>query len=182
MTLQAQEITCRKVARFCKVQQHSKPYAAAPYASPRRIHTHAALPQHGHNTISTGARTHGIQFPPATQLRLIFGTLTRSALECLAEHKQLRLIVDGQHTGTGNATEDVGTSTLEQRPDTFLGDDLASGIQGGLVFDSLLNVIVSQNVRLSEENTQWVNLLHQKSSSYAYGRCREGRKRYQHRW
>ena len=33
-------------------------------------------------------------------------------LEGLAEHEELGLVVDGQDTGTGNTTEDVGTSTL----------------------------------------------------------------------
>lgn len=47
------------------------------------------------------------------------------------------MIVDGQHTGTGNTTENVGTSTLEERLESLLGDDLATGIQGRLVLDSL---------------------------------------------
>jgi len=65
------------------------------------------------------------------------GCLTRSSLELLAEHNQLDLIVDGQDTGTGNTTEDVGTSSLEEGLDTFLGDDLASSIHGRLVLDGL---------------------------------------------
>jgi hypothetical protein len=47
------------------------------------------------------------------------------------------LIVDGQHTSTGDTTENVGTSTLEERPETFLGNDLATGIERGLVLDGL---------------------------------------------
>jgi hypothetical protein len=47
------------------------------------------------------------------------------------------LIVDGEHTSTSNTTENVGTSTLEQGPETFLGDDLATGIEGRLVLDGL---------------------------------------------
>lgn len=62
-------------------------------------------------------------------------------LKGLAEHEQLGLVVDREHTSTGNATKDVGTGTLEQRPSTLSGDDLTSGIEGGFVFDGLLNMI-----------------------------------------
>jgi hypothetical protein len=57
--------------------------------------------------------------------------------EGLAEEDQLHLIVDGQDTGTGNTTENVGTCTLEERLNTLLGDDLAGGIHGSLVLDGL---------------------------------------------
>jgi hypothetical protein len=63
--------------------------------------------------------------------------LTRSTLELLAEHDELHLVVDGEHTGTGNTTENVGTSTLEERLDTLGGNDLAGSIHGGLVLDGL---------------------------------------------
>jgi len=63
--------------------------------------------------------------------------LTRSTLEGLAEEDQLKLIVDRQDTGTGNTTEDVGTSTVEQRLDTVGGNDLAGSVEGGLVLDGL---------------------------------------------
>lgn len=63
--------------------------------------------------------------------------LTGSTLELLAEHDQLKLVVDGEHTSTGNTTEDVGTSTLEERLDTLLGDDLATSVDGALVLDGL---------------------------------------------
>jgi len=63
--------------------------------------------------------------------------LTRSTLELLAEHEELGLVVDGQDTGTGNTTENVGTSTLEERADTLSGDDLAGSIHGSLVLDGL---------------------------------------------
>jgi hypothetical protein len=63
--------------------------------------------------------------------------LTRSTLELLAEHEELGLVVDGQDTGTGNTTEDVGTSTLEERLDTLGGDDLAGSVHGTLVLDGL---------------------------------------------
>jgi hypothetical protein len=65
------------------------------------------------------------------------GRLAGAALELLAEEDQLHLVVDGQHTGAGNTTEDVGTSSLEQRLDTLVGDDLPEGVEGGLVLDSL---------------------------------------------
>jgi hypothetical protein len=63
--------------------------------------------------------------------------LTRSTLELLAEEDELGLVVDGQDTGTGNTTENVGTSTLEERPDTLGGNDLASSVHGTLVLDGL---------------------------------------------
>lgn len=63
--------------------------------------------------------------------------LTGTTLELLAEHEQLGLVVDGQHTGTGNTTENVGTSTLEERADTLSGDDLAGSIHGTVVLDGL---------------------------------------------
>lgn len=63
--------------------------------------------------------------------------LTGTALEGLSEEEKLDLVVDGQHTGTGDTTENVGTSTLEERLDTLSGDDLATGIKGRLVLDGL---------------------------------------------
>ena len=64
--------------------------------------------------------------------------LTRSTLEGLAEHEQLNLVVDRKHTSTSDTTENVGTSTLEQRSNALSGNDLTTGIQGGLVFDGLI--------------------------------------------
>jgi hypothetical protein len=58
-------------------------------------------------------------------------------LEGLAEHQDLHLIVDGQDTGTGDTTENVGTCTLEEGLEALLGDDLATGIEGRLVLDGL---------------------------------------------
>lgn len=63
--------------------------------------------------------------------------LTRSTLELLSEEEELHLIVDGQDTGTCNTTENVGTSTLEERLDTLLGDNLAGGIERRVVLDGL---------------------------------------------
>merc|ERR1719282_1218588 len=61
----------------------------------------------------------------------------RATLEGLAEHEELDLVVDGQDTSAGNTTEDVGTSTLEERLDTLLSDDLGSSVHGRLVLDGL---------------------------------------------
>jgi hypothetical protein len=61
--------------------------------------------------------------------------LTGSTLELLAEEEKLGLVVDGQDTGTGNTTENVGTGTLEERADTLSGDDLAGSIHSTLVLD-----------------------------------------------
>ncbi len=65
------------------------------------------------------------------------GHLAGTTLEGLAEHEDLELIIDGEHTGTGDTTEDVGTSTLEQGLDTLLGNNLLEGIDGALVLDGL---------------------------------------------
>jgi hypothetical protein len=73
-------------------------------------------------------------FPPSH----IYTTgLCDCLLEGLAEHQDLHLIVDGQDTGTGDTTENVGTCTLEERLEALLGDDLATGIEGRLVLDGL---------------------------------------------
>ena len=63
--------------------------------------------------------------------------LTGSTLVLLAEDDELGLVVDGQDTGTGNTTEDVGTSTLEEGLDALAGDDLATSVDGRLVLDGL---------------------------------------------
>lgn len=63
--------------------------------------------------------------------------LAGSTLEGLSEEEELELIVDGQHTSTGDTTQDVGASTLEQRLNTLLGDNLLEGIEGRLVLDGL---------------------------------------------
>lgn len=74
--------------------------------------------------------------PPHTQLNPHLCKRYR-LLEGLAEHQDLHLIVDGEHTSTGNTTEDVGTGTLEERLEALLGDDLATSIEGRLVLDGL---------------------------------------------
>ena len=62
-------------------------------------------------------------------------------LELLSEEKKLDLVVDGKDTSTSNTTEDVSTSTLEERLATLLGDDLAESIHGGVVLDGLHETI-----------------------------------------
>ena len=73
-------------------------------------------------------------------------------LEGLAEHQDLHLIVDGQDTCTGDTTENVGTCTLEQRLDTFLGNDLATSIHGRLVLDGL----TGSHHHTTTDGVQWV--------------------------
>lgn len=63
--------------------------------------------------------------------------LPRSTLEGFSEHQKLHLVIDRKHTGTGNTTQDIGTSTLEQRSNSLDSDNLASGIQRRLVLDGL---------------------------------------------
>lgn len=53
----------------------------------------------------------------------------------LAEHEDLELIVQREYTRTGNTTEDVGSSTLEEGLCSLLGDDLSPGVEHGLVVD-----------------------------------------------
>lgn len=47
----------------------------------------------------------------------------------------MELIVTRQDTSTSNGTENVGTSTLEERLGTFLGNDLLEGVDRGVVLD-----------------------------------------------
>jgi hypothetical protein len=62
------------------------------------------------------------------------------------------LIVDGQHTSTGDTTENVGTSTLEERLHTLLGNDLTGSIHRRLVFDSLTR----SHHHTTTDGVQWV--------------------------
>ena len=96
-------------------------------------------------------------------LPVLRAPLAGSTLEGLAEHEQLDLVIDGQYTGTSDTAENVGTSTFEEGPNTFLGDDLAASVEGGLVLDGLGKHLISTKF----SNTELcLNLLHQKSSSY----------------
>lgn len=105
----------------------------------------------------------------------------RRLLEGLAEHEKLDLVVDGEHTSSGNTTEDVGASTLEERLDTLLGDDLLEGIDGRLVLDGLGGT--GQYLFVTEaRNIPQRYSPHQTSSSCDGGQCQAGRKRYRHRW
>ena len=58
-------------------------------------------------------------------------------LELLSEEKKLDLVVDGQDTSTSDTTENVSTSTLEERLSTLLGDNLAGSVHGRAVLDGL---------------------------------------------
>jgi hypothetical protein len=62
------------------------------------------------------------------------------------------LVVDGQDTSTGNTTENVGTSTLEERLNTLLGDDLTTSIQRALVLDGLTR----SHHHTTTDGVQWV--------------------------
>jgi hypothetical protein len=99
--------------------------------------------------------------------------------ELLAEHQELGLVVDGEHTGTSDTTENVSTSTLEERLDALGGNDLAGGIEGRLVLDGL-GIQVSEEYKQTGENDH--HIPHRRSSSCDDGWCPEGRKRYQHQW
>lgn len=96
-------------------------------------------PEHpSYSFLPTGqSPIHCITPPPLSYLAEVSGHLTGAALEGLAEEKDLELIVDGQDTSTGHTTENVGTSTLEERLDTLLGHNLAGSIQGTVVLDGL---------------------------------------------
>lgn len=92
---------------------------------------------------------------------------------------RIHTIVDGQHTGTSDTTEDVGTSTLEEGSDTLSSHDLLGSVEGALVLDSLQISRLDCACGLRLENC---NVPRQKSSSYDDGWYQEGRKRYRHQW
>jgi hypothetical protein len=75
------------------------------------------------------------QIHPKSQQEAHTNTSSKTHGVDLAEHELLHLVVEGQDTGTGNTSEDVGTGTLEERLDTLLGDDLGSSVEHGLVVD-----------------------------------------------
>jgi hypothetical protein len=62
------------------------------------------------------------------------------------------LIVDGQDTSTCDTTENVGSSTLEERSNTLLGDNLATSIHGRLVLDGLTR----SHHHTTTDSVQWV--------------------------
>jgi hypothetical protein len=106
------------------------------YSSGSGPRTNRKLLQHrSHGSIATPT-CRSSHYSPYTQLTPHLCKRYR-LLEGLAEHQDLHLIVDGQHTGTGDTTEDVGTGTLEERLEALLGDDLATSIERRLVLDGL---------------------------------------------
>jgi len=64
-------------------------------------------------------------------------SLTASITEFLSEDEDLQLIITSQDTSTGNGTENIGTSTLEEGFNTFLFDDHIEGLEGARVLNSL---------------------------------------------
>merc|ERR1712079_959907 len=48
----------------------------------------------------------------------------------------LELVKASEHTGAGNSTEDVGSSTLHQGHETFVLHDLDEAVHGALVLDT----------------------------------------------
>ena len=60
-----------------------------------------------------------------------------SPLEDLAEHKELDQVIGGQGNGTANSTEYVRASTLVERLDALLSDNLATSVDGRMVLDGL---------------------------------------------
>ncbi len=81
------------------------------------------------------------QSKPCRTLKENAGKIQSAALKMVITEntllltKLLHLVVQGQDTGTGNTTENVGTSTLEERPDTLGGDDLGTSVHHALVVD-----------------------------------------------
>lgn len=57
--------------------------------------------------------------------------------ESFAEEQQLDLVVEGEYTGSGNTTQDVGAGTLKERLGTLGLDDGAEGVEGRSVLDGL---------------------------------------------
>lgn len=78
-----------------------------------------------------------VQWERVKRCELEVKRLAGTTLEGLSEEEELELIVDGQHTSTGDTTENVGTSTLEQGLDALLGNDLAESVEGRGVLDGL---------------------------------------------
>jgi hypothetical protein len=105
---------------------------------------------------------------------LSMAALAGAALELLAEEDQLDLVVDGEHTSTGDTTEDVGTGSLEQRLDTLVGHDLVEGVEGGLVLDGLR--------RLDAISQKEGGLPRQTSSSCDDEQCPGDTSRYRNQW
>ena len=63
--------------------------------------------------------------------------LTETANNSHLDVESLDFISTGEDTSTSDTTEDVGTSTLHHRHETFSVEDLHTAIKGGLVVDTL---------------------------------------------
>ena len=70
----------------------------------------------------------------------------------LAEHDLLEFVVEGQHTSASNTTENVGTSTLEERLGALLGNDLGTSIEHGLV----VNRSTGSHHHTTTDGIQWI--------------------------
>ena len=124
--------TCRLLARRIKYSTFRTP-CYPPYASRPRISTITATSRQPQHFLII---TVFIQLDKV-YVDWVWDNLTRSTFESLAEHEKLSLVVNREHTSTSDTTENVGTCALEQRPNTFLCDNLATSIHGRLVLDSL---------------------------------------------
>ena len=106
--------------------------------------------------------------------------------EGFAEEEQLDLVVEREHTGSGNTTQDVGTGTLEERLDTLGLDDGVEGVERGSVLDGLTRGLQwSVSSRAQSSNSSGGGgggggggL----PSSCDDGRCPEDTRQFQHRW
>ena len=56
-------------------------------------------------------------------------------LQSVLDVESLELVGTGEHTGSGNSSEDVGASSLHQGHEPFVLQDLREAVQGALVLD-----------------------------------------------
>ena len=59
--------------------------------------------------------------------------ISLSSSELPAEDQDLKLVVEGEHTGTRNTSEDVGSGSLEEAPNALGGEDLPGAVDGSAV-------------------------------------------------
>ena len=92
-----------------------------------RIH-----PSKPYQTVEREGLCESVRVSPCAVLDTLWGRGGKGTYENLLE-----LVVHGQDTGTGDTTEDVCASTLEERGDTLLGNDLSSTVEHARVVGSL---------------------------------------------
>lgn len=81
-----------------------------------------------------------LALPPAVVAVLLLrlaGALPVATAKLLTKDNDLHGVVAGQHAGTGDSTQDVGTCTLEHGGHALLGQNLASTMQRRAVLDCL---------------------------------------------